>query len=123
MTDEYLIERGYKKYPPVTAFYDKYIVAMFQKRFDDNFGKKYFINVLKWSHDFIPAERRDEWWEPFSYEYEVSMTMFEDDKGIDLKFHSSWAVEEVENFVEDFFKKMKPNYYEDWDGNRGVVCQ
>lgn len=120
MTDEYLIEHGYKQYPPISLFYSDSVVAMFQKRFDDDFGKRYFINVLKWSHDYIPVNRRDEWWKPFSYEYEVSVTMSDNDNGLDLKFHSSWTLEEVENFMEDFFTKMKPNYYEDWDDNRGV---
>ena len=120
MTDKYLIERGYEQYPPISSFYSDYIVAMFQKRFDDDFGKKYFINVLKWSHDYIPENRRDEWWQPYSYEYEIQITMSNDDNGIDLKFHSSWTLEEVEYFMEDYFKKMKPNYYEDWDGNRRV---
>ena len=121
MTDEYLLERGYKKYPP--TYYSNYVVAMFQKRFDDDFGKKYFINVLKWSHDYVPTCRRDEWWEPFSYEYEVQVTMSENDNGLDLKFHSSWTLEEVEIFIEEFFEKMKPNYYEDWDDNRRVRPQ
>ena len=119
MTDEYLLERGYKKYPP--THYSDYVVALFQKRFDDDFGKKYFINVLKWSHDFVPTYRRDKWWTPFSYEYEVQVTMLGDDeKSLDLQFHSSWTLEEVENFIEDFFVKMKANYYEDWNDGRGV---
>ena len=120
MTDEYLLERGYKQYPPISSFYNDYIVAMFQKRFDDDFGKKYFINVLKWSHDYVPQCRRDEWWSPFSYEYEVQVTIGKNENGLDLKFHSSWTLEEVENFIENFFEKMQPNYYEDWTDNRGV---
>ena len=51
MTDEYLIEQGYKKYEP-TRFDNESVVARFQKRFDDDFGKKYFIDVLKWSNDY-----------------------------------------------------------------------
>ena len=46
MTDEYLLERGYKQYKP-TQFDNESVVARFQKRFDDDFGKKYFIDVLK----------------------------------------------------------------------------
>lgn len=115
MTDEYLLERGYKKFSPLPVLDDEHIVARFQKRFDDNFGKKYFIDVLKWSNDFIPVDRRDEWWTPYSYEYQIHTTMFNEEKPINLEFYSSWTLEEVERFAEDFFEKMKPNYYETWN--------
>lgn len=118
MTDEYLLERGYKQYQPTHC--NDSVVALFQKRFDDDFGKKYFINVYKWSHDYVPTHKRDKWWKPFSYEYEVQVTMSESEDAMDLTFHSSWTLENVENFIEDFFEKMKPNYYENWDGSRGV---
>ena len=119
MTDEYLIERGYRKYNP-TPFDNESVVARFQKRFDDDFGKKYFIDVLKWSHDYVPVNRRDKWWEPFTYCYETQITMFEDAKALKLEFFSDWTLEEVEKYMEDLFDKMKPNYYESWDGERRV---
>lgn len=120
MTDEYLLERGYKQYPTTPVLDSDSIVAKFQKRFDDNFGKKYFIDVAKWSHDYVPVSRRDKWWKPFSYEYHLYVTMFEDEKPIYLQFGTSWTIEEVEEFAEDFFEKMKANYYESWDEKRGV---
>lgn len=120
MNDEYLLERGYKEYKPTPYLDNDSIVAKFQKRFDDDFGKKYFIDISKWSHDYVPTWRRDKWWEPFSYEYDLYVTMFEEDKPIYLKFGTSWTLEEVENFAENFFNKMEPNYYESWDGHRSV---
>ena len=120
MNDEYLLERGYKQYKPMPYLDNEYIVAKFQKRFDDDFGKKYFIDISKWSHDFIPADRRDKWWQPFSYEYDLYVTMFEEENPIYLKFGTSWTLENVEKFAEDFFNKMEPNYYESWDEERGV---
>lgn len=121
MNDEYLLERGYKQYKPMPYLDNESIVAKFQKRFDDDFGKKYFIDVAKWSYDFIPVSQRDEWWKPYSYEYDLYVTMFgEKEKPIYLKFGTSWTLEEVEAFAEDFFEKMKPNYYEDWDERRAV---
>lgn len=114
MTDEYLIEHGYKQYTP-TMFDSDIVVARFQKRFDDDFGKKYFIDILKWSHYYIPEYRRDELWQPYSYSYEVYTSMFKDEKSMDLKFGNSWTLEEVEKFMENFFDKMKPNYYENWE--------
>lgn len=120
MTDEYLLERGYKQCPTNPVLDSDLIVARFQKRFDDDFGKKYFIDVKKWSHDFIPENRRDQWWEPFTYSYEVYTTMFSDEEPMQIEFYSSWTLEQVEKFMEDFFEKMEPNYYESWDEERGV---
>ena len=120
MNDEYLLERGYKKYPPTPYIDNDSIVAKFQKRFDDDFGKKYFIDVAKWSHDYIPEYRRDKWWEPFGYAYHLYVSMFEEEKPIFLEFGTSWTLEEVENFAENFFNKIEPNYYESWDERRGV---
>ena len=120
ITDEYLLERGYKQHKPTPVIDSDLIVAKFQKRFDDDFGKKYFIDVLKWSHNFVPEYHRDKWWKPFSYAYHLYVTMFEEEKPIYFEFGTSWTIEEVENFAEEFFDKMKPNYYEDWDEYRAT---
>lgn len=121
MDDEYLLERGYKEYPPSPVLDNESIVKKFQKRFDDDFGKKYFIDVAKWSHDYVPINRRDKWWTPFSYAYHLYVSMFEEEeKPIYLEFGTSWTLEEVEKFAEDFFNKMEPNYYESWDERRAV---
>lgn len=120
MTDEYLLEHGYKQYEP-TPFDNKSVVAKFQKQFSDEFGKKYFIIVLKWSNNHVPENRRDKWWKPFTYCYEVQITMFGEQKTINLEFFSDWTVEEVEKFMEDFFTKMKPNYYELYDSGGGDI--
>lgn len=120
MTDEYLLERGYKQYKPTPYIDNEHIVAKFQKRFDDDFGKKYFIDVAKWSNSFIPADRRDKWWTPFSYAYHLYVTMSEEENPIFLEFGTSWTLENVEKFAEEFFEKMQPNYYEDWDERRSV---
>ena len=114
MSDEYLSEYGYKKYNPIPLD-NEHIVARFQKRFDDSFGKKYFINVLKWSNEYIPKTHRGQWWTPFSHEYEVQVEISNDENPLRLHFFSSWSLKNVENFMEDFFEKMHPNYYERWD--------
>ena len=120
MTDEYLLEHGYKQYKP-TPFDNKSVVAKFQKQFSDDFGKKYFIIVSKWSHNHVPENRRDKWWKPFTYCYEVQISMFDEQKTINMEFFSDWTVREVEKFMEDFFNKMKPNYYELYDSGRGDI--
>ncbi len=119
MTDEYLIKRGYKRYPP-TPFDNEHVVARFQKRFDDDFGKKYFIDILRWSRDYIPISHRNDDWELYGYEYEVHISMYEEERDLKFTFFNNWSLECVEKFMEDFFKKMTPNYYEAWDGDRRV---
>lgn len=119
LVDEKLLERGYKQYNP-TPFDNQSVVARFQKRFDDDFGKKYFIDVLKWSQEYVPLDRRDKWWKPFVYEYKVQVSVGKNQNAINLGFFSNWTIEEVEVFMEEFFEKMQPNYYESWDGDRRV---
>lgn len=114
MTDDYLRQKGYKEYLP-TRFDNESIVARFQKRFDDDIGKKYFINVIKWSNDFVPVEHRREYWTPFSYEYEAQVTMDGNEDALNLNFFSTWTLEKVEDFMVKFFDRMNPNYYETWD--------
>lgn len=122
MTDEYILEKGYKQYNP-THYDDIYIITRFQKRFDDEYGKKYFINILKWSNDFVPIEHRSESWQPYNYEYEVQVSMYERDNTMNLHFYSDWNLDRVEEFMNEFFEKMCPNYYELWDGQRGARLQ
>lgn len=119
MTDEYILKKGYQQYNP-TLYDNEYITTRFQKRFDDEYGKKYFINVLKWSNDFVPVERRDEYWQQYSYEYEVQVSMYDEQNTIDLHFHSNWTLSKVEKFMVDFFDKMCVAYYELWNGQRRV---
>ena len=120
--DKQLLERGYKKYDP-TRLDNEDFVCRFQKRFDDEFGKKYFIDVLKWSYEFVPIEKRDKWWKPFVYEYETQICMHNDEKTINLHFYSSWNIAEVEQFMEKYFEQMQPSYYELWNGERRVRPQ
>lgn len=115
MNDEYLIKKGYKEYPPTRFDTTDFTVKRFQKRFDDENGKKYFIDVLKNSWIFVEPSRRDSWWKPYTYTYEVQITMFEDRKPLNMEFFSSWTLEEVEEYMERLFETMKFNHYEKWD--------
>lgn len=117
MTDEYLLEYGFKQYNP-TSFDSWQVVSRFQKRYDDDFGKKYFIDVVKISNDYVPDDKRGDWWTPYSYYYEVRTTMFREGKTMNLKFFSEWDIKEVEDMVEKMFSTMKFNYYESWKEER-----
>ena len=111
-------EHGFKEYNP-TRFDNDSVILRFQKRYDDDFGKKYFIDILKWDNSYVPANRRDKWWKPYSYTYETQITMFKDCKALNFEFFSDWTLEQVEKFMEDLFEKMKVNYYESWNDESG----
>ena len=53
MTDQDILARGYKEFKP-TPFHNSGIVKCFQKRFDDDNGKKYFIDIHKWDFSMYP---------------------------------------------------------------------
>lgn len=113
VTDEILLERGYKQYNLIQLFDSDSAVARFQKRFDDKNGKKYFIDAVKYSHYYIPQDRRGDWWKPFDYEFKVQLTINE--KAINFEFFSDWEIDEVEEYVEKIWQQMGHNYYERWD--------
>ena len=111
MTEEYILNKGYRKYPP-TEFDSDIVVCKYQKRFDDEIGKKYFIDILKYNNSFVPKEKRTEPWEEYSYEYETQVTFGNKQSTIDFTFFADWTLEAVEQFLADFFDKMGINYYE-----------
>ena len=45
MTEEYILSKGYHK-EKSSQFDDKAVICRYQKRFDDENGKKYFIDIL-----------------------------------------------------------------------------
>ena len=112
ITEEYILNKGYTKYPP-TEFDNDIVLCRFQKCFRDDKGKKYHINALKIDMHFIPTDRRDEYWKPYRFQYELQVSVGEDEKPINLQFFHNWTLEQVEEFVEDFFVKMNINYYDD----------
>lgn len=111
ITEEYIKSKGYTRYNP-TDFDKDIVLARYQKCFRDDKGKKYFINALKIDMRFIPEDRRDEYWKPYHFEYDLQVSVDDDEKPINLQFFSNWTLDKVEEFVEDFFVKMNINYYE-----------
>lgn len=104
MTDNDIIKRGYDEYKP-SPFHSSGIVKCFQKRFDDDNGKRYFIDVHKWD---IPSFTN-------SYEYSIQLYNKDTHDAIDLLFHSTWEIDKVEEFVKKLFETGMFDYYEEWD--------
>ena len=111
MTDEYIIEKGYKEFKP-TRFHSSDTSKCFQKRFDDDIGKKYFIDINKYNwNGLIPKEAEKN----YTYEYEVQLYRKETHDAVDMTFHGSWELKDVEDFVKNMFKSGTLDYYEKWD--------
>lgn len=108
--EKHFAEKGYKKYNP-TPFDNEGIEARFQKRFDDEKGKRYFIDIVKWSGFTHPHTGKKF---PPSYEYETQMYQKGTHNAVDFEFHSSWSLEEVEAFMEKQFETGMFDYYEEW---------
>ena len=111
MTREEILAHGYKQYAPI-QFDSQWVTARFQKRFCDDIGKKYFIDIREWepmehphTHEVYPA----------SYDYETQIYRKDTHDALDLNFHSSWTLEAVEEFMENLFNTGMFDYYELWD--------
>lgn len=105
-----LTEHGYKKWIP-----DRYIDTfdyLYQKRFDDDFGKKYFIdfqfyNYMKYYHDHGISVKASV---TFNNDNEEPGKL---DKPVWLDFDFN-SIEQAEAFVEVMWKASNSQYYELW---------
>ena len=114
LNDEYILSKGYKEFSP-TRFHNSSVVKCFQKRFTDDIGKRYFININKWYWgDIVPEYRKDEWYQDYTYEYEVQLYRKDTHDAVDISFHSSWTLEQDEEHMEKLFETGMYDYYEMW---------
>lgn len=112
---EYFISKGYHKYNP-TPFDSDHTVSRFQKRFDDDQGKRYFIDCVQYDNSYMPQHYKDgEWYTKYTYEYEIQMYQRDTHNPINLSFFSGWELEQVEEFMEMQWKIGLYDYYERWD--------
>lgn len=112
LTDDYFLNRGYKKYDR-TQFDSEMVVCNFQKRFDNENGKKYFINVHKNSHEWMrECDKQQDWYTPYSYEFSCQLYKKDTHAAINMQFFSNWTIEQVEEFVEKLFRNGELDYYE-----------
>ena len=105
MDDKEILENGYHEYEP-TCFHSDGITKCFQKRFDDDIGKKYFIDIHKWDYDHGDYHHLS---------YEFSVQLHYNDKPIDLTLFNNWEIKDVEEWIEEVWKDMGCDYYERWD--------
>lgn len=109
ITDELLCEQGFHKFAPGPLDNER-VETMFQKRYDDEEGIKYFITIRKWGSathpytgDLIPV----------CYEGNVQLYGNGDKTdALDLLFHSSWELEDIERYLEMMWNTGLFEYYE-----------
>lgn len=113
-TDDYFLDHGYKKYNK-TPFQSDMILYNFQKRFDDDVGKKYFIDVHKATNEWMrELDKQQSWYTPYSYTYSCQLYRKDTHAAVDMEFFSSWTIDQVEEFVENLFQSGRLDYYEKW---------
>lgn len=113
-----LLEKGYKEYS-VDSEYDPDVSRMFQKRFDDDTGKMYFITVHTYKPMTHPYTHEEFTSKP---EFDVQLYSSDGHKPLNLKFFSDWSINEVEDYVLEIFTLCQNNketarlfdYYEEW---------
>ena len=108
MVDQDFLSAGFHEFSPSRFEHDG-VETCFQKRYDDDHGKKYFITVNKWrawehpyTHEIFPSD----------YEYHIQMYKKDDHGAIDILFHSSWNLVDVENYMEKLWDTGLFDYYE-----------
>ena len=116
MTDQELFDQGFYEYRP-TPFDCDGVETCFQKRYDDEYGKKYFINVKKWrawKHPYTGEVT------PPSYEYDVQLYKKDGHEAIDLLFHSCWTLSGVEAYLEKLWNTGMFEHYETFAEDAGL---
>lgn len=106
-----LFEKGFKTYDP-TSFDPDGVVQCFQKRYDDEAGKKYFITVRKWGS--VRHPRTGDVF-PENYEYGVQLYRKCTHAAVDLLFHCDWDIDSVESCLESLWATGCFEHYEAFD--------
>lgn len=109
LTKEALLAAGYRpfKQKNIREFTDQF----YQKRFDNDQGKKYFITVAEYDnrkyHDRMPTLP------DFSYSPDTQFNS----NGVtfEIEMLTPESVEQMEAFFERMWVDMKCDYYEEWD--------
>lgn len=115
MTEQDLLNRGFKQFPPTRPIDPEGIKNKYQKCYIDDIGKRYFITVSEWEPIF--DHRTGKTW-PINYEYDV---YFQKDDGnggtkaIKILLYAGWDIDEVEEYVQKLFETGLFEYYEKWE--------
>lgn len=104
---DYLIPLGFREYKPTPFEYDG-VCTCFQKRYDDDFGKKYFIDAKIWDYSWTNKV-------PENYHIEYHAQLYENGThdAINIEF-LDWDVHQVEKWIDKLFENKMIEHYERW---------
>jgi len=118
--EQKMVDNGYNIFK--SSF--KTAIRGFQKKIKDDKGIKYFITI--WHYNHAEQLQRDDILQGDSYtadsQFRFNKTI--KDATCNIEYwgevlpNEYWEVitlKDIEDFFEDFFNKMKPDYYELWD--------
>ena len=102
----YFTDRGFKEFnPPNLRSYDG-VATMFQKKYIDEIGVKYFIDIKIW--DWTYTDRVPE---NYSVEFEGQYYKKGNHNAMNITF-IDWKLEEVEEWLDKMFEAGMLEHYE-----------
>lgn len=107
MTDQELINAGYKRFKP--APFQECVTDLFEKLVSDDVGKKYFIHIEKW--DFRQYTGNN----PISYEAKSCFTEKDTNNSVQIIYLSGFTIKDMEAFYEKQWETGMYDYYERWE--------
>jgi hypothetical protein len=110
INEQTLLANGYRTYRDSLKTDPGYVIS-FQKRFDDETGKKYFINFDHF--DFVFGNGNT----VFSFSPHVQFSLGAERDHVNVAMHGrdDHTLEEVEAFFEKVWNQMGFDHYERWD--------
>jgi hypothetical protein len=110
MTDKDFLDNGFIKFNP--GPFDGGVDTCFQRSYKDDVGEKYYITVKKWGTIIHPHTGDTI---PLGYEYDVQLYKKEGHDAVDLLFHSSWELKDVEDYLEKLWQTGLFDYCEKFE--------
>lgn len=120
ITEEILLQNKYKKFNSVweERSHKNTYISSYQKRFDNDVGKKYFITLNL--HDF--SQYRQEPEDKYSWSIDTQFYIpkgdeYHDDEtfNVDYFVYGDTTIEMIELFYEKLWNNMGCRHYEKWD--------
>lgn len=105
-TKEYLLNNGFYEFPLGDSAHHL-VTANFQKKYTDEIGKKYFINVDVWDWRMFADVDAN-----YSISFKGQFYQSGTHNALNIDF-LYWNLEQVESFIENMFNAGFIEYYEE----------
>lgn len=109
---EMIESRGYHSFEPPNFGKYENVKKAYQKRFDDEKGKRYFIDIYIYEELIHPLTGESY---GHAVEYETQLNDINTDYPVNIQFFAGWSVDLVEERLKEIFETGRYRYYETWD--------